>query len=87
VLLTLPEEVKVEIVQDTVTIAVGEMTVKLEAAAGGRLTATAGGTSITMKKDSDLSISSSAKIKIEGSEVEIAGQSKVKITGAMVEIN
>lgn len=87
ILITLPGDVKVELQKEAITLAVGEIEAKFEAAGGGRLTAAAGGTAITLKKDGDLSMKSSGKIKIEGSEVEIAGQSKVKISGAMVEIN
>ncbi len=87
ILLTLPGDVKVEILKETISLTVGDLSVKLEAAGGGRLTAAAGGTTITMKPDGDLTMKSAAKIKIEGSEIEIAGQAKVKISGAVVEIN
>jgi uncharacterized protein involved in type VI secretion and phage assembly len=87
ILLTLPGDVKIEILEETISLAVGELSVKLEAAGGGRITAAAGGTKITMKQDGDLTLTSAAKVKIEGSEIEIAGQAKVKISGAVVEIN
>jgi phage baseplate assembly protein gpV len=87
ILLTLPGEVKIQVVKDKVSLEVGELKVQLEAAGGGRVTVASGGTSITLKKDGDLTIKSAGKLKLEGSEVEIAGQSKVKIQGAVVEIN
>jgi phage baseplate assembly protein gpV len=86
-LLTLPGDVKVDIAKDRLTLAVGQVTVKLEGGGGGRLTVAAGGTSMTLKQDGDLALKSPAKITIEGSEVEIAGRAKVKISGALVEIN
>jgi phage baseplate assembly protein gpV len=87
-LLTLPGDVKIQVEKDTITLVVGEVSVKIEAAGGGRLTAEAGGSSITMKKDGDISVSSQANLKLEAaSNVEINGQGKVKITGSLVEIN
>jgi hypothetical protein len=86
-LLTLPGDVKIEVLKETISLVVGDLSVKLEAAGGGRLTAAAGGTQIVMKPDGDLTMKTPAKLKIEGSEIEIAGQSKVKISGALVEIN
>jgi hypothetical protein len=86
-LLTLPGDVKIEVLEETVSLTVGDLSVKLEGAGGGRLTMAAGGTKVLMKPDGDLTLSSSTKIKIEGTEVEIAAQGKVKISGAIVEIN
>jgi phage baseplate assembly protein gpV len=85
--LTLPGDVTVDIAGERVSIAVGDLAVRLDGAGGGRLTASAGGTSITLKPDGDLTLKSPAKIRIEGSEVEIAGQSRVKVTGTLVELN
>jgi uncharacterized protein involved in type VI secretion and phage assembly len=85
--ITLPGDVKVEIKGETISLDAGETGVKIESSGGGRLTAKAGGTSVTLKKDGDVTVSSQGKVKIEGTEVEIVGQGKVKITGATVEIN
>ncbi len=87
VMLKLPGEVTVEIVEETVTIAVGEIEVKLMAAGGGRLEAKAGGAALTIKKDGDISLKTTGKLSLEGSEVEIKGQSKVKVSAAMIELN
>lgn len=88
VLLTMPGDVQVEIKQDTVTVAVGEIKLTLEAAGGGRLTAEAGSTSITLKKDGDVAVSSQdGKITLDGTEIDITAQGRVKISGATVEIN
>lgn len=87
VLLKMPGDVQVEIKEESVTVAVGEIKLTLEAAGGGRMTAKAGSTSVTLKKDGDLAISSQAKITLDGAEIDITAQGKVKISGAMVEIN
>ena len=87
VMLKLPGDVTVEIVEETVTIAVGAIEVKLMAAGGGRLEAKAGGAALTIKKDGDISLKTTGKLTLEGSEVEITGQSKVKVSAAMIELN
>jgi hypothetical protein len=87
VLLTLPGDVKIEVLEETISLVVGDLSVKLEAGGGGRITIAAGSTEIMMKSGSDLVMKTPSKLKIEGSEIEIAGQSKVKISGAIVEIN
>lgn len=86
-MLKLPGDVTVEIVEETVTIAVGEIEIKLMAGGGGRLEAKAGGASLTIKKDGDISLKTTGKLSLEGSEVEIKGQSKVKVSAAMIELN
>lgn len=81
-------EVKVEIVEKKVLIQVGEISLTIQGSGGGRAEIAAGGSKITLKKDGDITISSSTgKIKLEAMEVEIAGSAKVKISGAMVELN
>ena len=88
VMLTMPGDVLLEIKDSTVTVAVGDIKLTLDAAGGGRLTAEAASTSITLKKDGDVAISSQqGKITLEGTEIDITAQGKVKISGAMVEIN
>ena len=57
------------------------------AAGGGRLEAKAGGAALTIKKDGDISLKTTGKLTLEGSEVEITGQSKVKVSAAMIELN
>lgn len=88
VTLTMPGDVSLEIKEDTVTVAVGDIKLTLDAAGGGRLTAEAASSSITLKKDGDIAISSQqGKITIDGTEVDITAQGRVKISGATVEIN
>ncbi|HLF78909.1 MAG TPA: phage baseplate assembly protein V [Dehalococcoidia bacterium] len=85
--LDLPGEVKVTIEEEKVLLEVGKMRVSLEGAGGGRAEIAAGGSTITLKQDGDISVTAKGKLKLEGSEVEISGQAKVKITGAQVEVN
>jgi phage baseplate assembly protein gpV len=86
--LTMPGDVSLEIKEDTVTVAVGDIKLTLDAAGGGRLSAEAASTSITLKKDGDVAINSQqGKITLDGTEIDITAQGKVKISGATVEIN
>ncbi|CAN7556492.1 MULTISPECIES: phage baseplate assembly protein V [unclassified Variovorax] len=85
--LSLPGDVLIEVEKDKLSLAVGKLSVLLEGAGGGRLTAAAGETSMTMKADGDMTFKSAGKIKLDGSEIEIAGSAKVKISAGMVEIN
>lgn len=85
--LTLPGDVSVAIERERIALAVGALTVTLEGAGGGRITAAAGGTSLTLEADGDLTLASPTKVVLEGSEVEIKGQAKVRISGGLVEIN
>lgn len=85
--LELPGDVKVEIKDGDVKIVVAEMTLSLTSSGGGRAELAAGGSKLTIKKDGDVTLTSSGKLKLEGTEVEISGSSKVKVSGAQVEIN
>jgi len=87
VLLTLPGDVAIEIKDGLVRVAVGEMHLRIESAGGGRAELAAGGSTITLKKDGDITVKAAAKLKLEGTEVEISGSAKVKVSGGMVEIN
>lgn len=85
--LKLGDELTVELMPDTATITIGEMKLEITGKSGGRAELAAGGSTIVMKQDGDVKISSQSKLLIEGSEVEIKGQSKVVIKGAQVDIN
>jgi uncharacterized protein involved in type VI secretion and phage assembly len=88
VTLTLPGDVSLEIKEDTVTVAAGDIKLTLNASGGGSFSAEAASTSITLKKDGDVAISSQqGKITLDGTEIDIKATGKVKITGATVEIN
>ncbi len=86
-LLKLPGDVAVELTEENVRIAVGGIEVTLSAGGGGRLEAKAGGAALTIKQDGDISLKTSGKLSLEGSEVEIKGQATVKVTAAMIELN
>jgi uncharacterized protein involved in type VI secretion and phage assembly len=83
----LPEDVTLEVVKDKVLIEVGDMHVSVETSGGGRAEVAAGGSTITLKKDGDVTVSATGKLILEGTEVEISGSAKVKVSGAQVEIN
>jgi phage baseplate assembly protein gpV len=85
--LKLGDELTVELMPDTATITIGEMKLEITGKSGGRAEIAAGGSTIVMKQDCDVKISSQSKLLIEGNEVEIKGQSKVVIKGAQVDIN
>ena len=87
VTLTLPRDVKVEIEDGAVKIAVGKLTATLDASGGGRVEVAAGGSSITLKQDGDVSVKAAGNLTLEGAEVRVKGSAKVKVEGAMVEIN
>jgi phage baseplate assembly protein gpV len=88
VTLTLPGDVSLEIKEDTVTVAAGDIKLTLNASGGGSFSAEAASTSITLKKDGDVAISSQqGKITLDGTEIDIKATGKMKITGATVEIN
>jgi uncharacterized protein involved in type VI secretion and phage assembly len=83
----LPEDISLEVTKESVLIEVGEMHASLATSGGGRVEIAAGGSTVTLKKDGDVTISSGGKLKLEGTEVEISGSTKVKISGAQVEMN
>jgi uncharacterized protein involved in type VI secretion and phage assembly len=85
--LKLPGDVTVEIVKEKVVIQVAEMKLDLHAAGGGGVEIAAGGSTITLKKDGDITISAKGNMKLEGNEIEIAGSAKVKISGAQIDVN
>ena len=85
--LTLGDELTVDLLPDTATISIGEMKLEITGRSGGRAELAAGGSTIVMKQDGDVKISSQTKLVIEGNEVEIKGQSTVTIKGAKVDIN
>lgn len=86
-MLKLPGEVKIEIVEEVLTMTVGKIEISLSAKGGGRLEAKAGGAALTIKEDGDITLKTSGKLSLEGSEIEIKGQAKVKVSAAMIELN
>ncbi len=85
--LSLGDDCTVELVPDTATIILGDIKLEMTGGGGGRAEIAAGGSTIVMKADGDISISSQSKLLLEGTEVEIKGQSKVVVQGAEVKLN
>jgi uncharacterized protein involved in type VI secretion and phage assembly len=85
--LKLPGELAVAFEEGKASIEVGGLHVTVDGAGGGRVDVAAGSSSITLKKDGDITVSAGGNLKLEGTEVEVSGSAKVKITGAQVDIN
>ncbi|MBU1054937.1 MAG: hypothetical protein KKC46_14080 [Proteobacteria bacterium] len=85
--LTLSEDVSLEILKDSVAVKVGDINLTLTTAGGGRAEIGAGGSTIVMKKDGNITVTAKTKLVLEAQEIEINGQSQVKISGAKVDIN
>lgn len=80
-------EPRLELTGDTATVKVGEMTLQVTSAGGGRAELAAGGARLTIKSDGDITLSTSGKLTLTGSEVEISAAGPVKVKGATVELN
>jgi uncharacterized protein involved in type VI secretion and phage assembly len=90
IVLELAGDVKLEIVEDTARISVGqnaEMQVTVDGRGGGRTEIAAGSARITIKKDGDIAISTTGNLTLEGAEVEIRGSSKVTLAAPAVEVS
>ena len=85
--LDLPGDVQIDIAEERITLLVGKLNLKLEGGGGGRAEIAAGGSTIVLKQDGDITISAQGKLQLEGVEVAIKGQSKVTVAGALVELN
>lgn len=85
--LTLPDDVAVTCSKDAIAMNVGDIKIQLTAAGGGRAEIASGGSTITLKKDGDITISSKGKLNLDAQEVSISGQTKVTINGVKVDIN
>lgn len=86
-ILKLPGDTEIDVLEEKVVIKVGAIQVSVTGAGGGRAEVAAGGSKLTLKKDGDVTLTAAGKLKLEGSEVEISGSAKVKIAGATVEMN
>ena len=80
-------DVVLEITRERTSVKVGEITLTLEAAGGGRAELAAGGAKITLKKDGDITVHTDGRLKLEGKNVEINASSRVVVTGGEVLIN
>jgi len=86
-LLTLPGDVAVECVEDRTEIRAGDLKVTVDGSGGGRAEIAAGGSKITLKKDGDITLTTSGTFKIDAGVVDISGSTKITIAGSVVEIN
>ena len=84
---TIGSDIAVEWDEEKLVFQSGDLKVSIDGTGGGRVEIAAGGTAMTLKKDGDVSIKSSGKLKLEANEIEIASQSKVKVNGAILELN
>lgn len=86
--LELPDSaVMLELVDKKITLKVADMMLCVQDSGGGRIEIAAGGAKITLKKDGDIGISTSGKLKLEAGEIDLTGSAKVKLSAAQVEIN
>ncbi len=85
--LTLPGDVLVECVEEKISLTVGELHLTLDAGGGGSAEIAAGGSTIRLEKDGDISIKAGGNLDLEANEVSISGQSKVTVAAPQVEIN
>lgn len=87
VLITLPGDVAIECVEDKAEIRAGELRATVDGSGGGRAEIAAGGSKITLKKDGDITLTTSGTFKIDAAVVDISGSTKITIAGSVVEIN
>lgn len=85
VVLKLPREVTATFADEKITLVAGEMSMTVDA--GGRVDVAAGGSTIVLKQDGDVSIESAGDLTLKGRQVSIEGQARLKIGGKIVEIN
>ncbi len=85
--LKMDSDVAIECVKDKVEIKVGDLKATLTSAGGGRAEIAAGGSTLTMKKDGEIAVSSQGDLKLSGVNIEISAQGNLKIKGTKVDIN
>jgi type VI secretion system (T6SS) baseplate-like injector VgrG len=79
-------KVTIEVVDDALTITVGDTEIKAESS-GARLEIAVGGASLVMKKDGSVTLDTDGKLKIHATEIDISADARLKLAGATVEIN
>jgi phage baseplate assembly protein gpV len=79
-------KVTIEVVNDALTITVGDTEIKAESS-GSRLEIAVGGASLVMKKDGSVTLDTDGKLKIHATEIDISADARLKLAGATVEIN
>jgi uncharacterized protein involved in type VI secretion and phage assembly len=84
---TLPGDVSLTCTEDRAEIRAGEIRVQVDGTGGGRAEIKAGGSTITIKKDGDITLRTNGTFKVDAAVVDISGSAKVKIAASAVEIN
>ena len=79
-------KVTIEVVNDALTITVGDTEIKAESS-GSRLEIAVGSASLVMKKDGSVTLDTDGKLKIHATEIDISADARLKLAGATVEIN
>lgn len=64
-----------------------ELSAKVDSGGGGRVELSAGGSSLILKKNGDVTLKAAGKLELSGTEVAVSGTAKVAIKGAIVELN
>lgn len=85
--LTLPGDVSVRCTDEAVELIAGDLQIRVDTAGGGRAEIVAGGSTITLKKDGDITLKTNGTFKVDAAVVDISGSAKVKIAASAVEIN
>ena len=81
-------ETRAEITDTEVRLQVADdLAAKLETAGGGRIELSAGGSTLTLKKNGDVTLKAAGKLELSGTEVAVNGTAKVAVKGALVELN
>ena len=64
-----------------------ELSAKVDSGGGGRVELSAGGSSLVLKKNGDVTLKAAGKLELSGTEVAVSGTAKVAVKGAIVELN
>lgn len=85
--LSFGEDFNLTLQPEIATLTIGDMKLEITSKSGGRAELAAAGSNIVIKQDGDITISSKAKLTLEGNEIEIKGQAKVIVQGAELNLN
>ena len=81
-------EMRAEITDALVQLRIDdELSAKVDSVGGGRVELSAGGSSLVLKKNGDVTLKAAGKLELSGTEVAVSGTAKVAVKGAIVELN
>ena len=80
-------DVQVSIDGERIALVAGGVSLTISSAGGGSAKLEAGGSTVTVKQDGDISLESPGKLTIKATDIELQGSGSVKIKGATVDIN